>query len=154
MLQLLIMKDPMQGISSGEFIGRCRINADIGLISANSGPDVPSALAEGDGRHPIFSRQQTGSAEGVVDHVHRQSSVIGQKPPFPGGISRRRNISQEEGDQVFFVGFPVRPASFARFAIARQGCIECRSPTVIKVHGMDGYAPAILRYIYSHLVIS
>ena len=110
---------------------------------------MPSTLAEGDGRHPVFSQQQMGSAEGVVDHVNRESSAFERKPPFPEGISHRRNMGQEDRDQVIFVCFPVRAASFTRLAITRQGCIECRSASMLKTHGMDGYVLAIFLHIYS-----
>ncbi len=46
MLQLLVMEDPVQGVFSPEFLKRCRIDADIGLIPAKGGPDFPSTLAE------------------------------------------------------------------------------------------------------------
>jgi hypothetical protein len=60
-------------------------------------------------------------------------------------------VIQEDGDQMVLVSCPVRPASFEGFTIAWQGCIECRSPSMIKTHCMDGYALAILRHIHSHL---
>jgi hypothetical protein len=56
MLKLLWMEDPVKGVFSLEFIGPCHIDADIRLISTESGPDFSSTLAEGDGRTPIFSQ--------------------------------------------------------------------------------------------------
>jgi len=138
MLQLQVMKDSVQGVFSLEFIGCCRIDADIGLIAAKGGPDVPSTFAEGDGRHPIFSSQQMGSAEGVVDYLHWESSALARRAVFPEGISRRHGVLQEDGDQVIPGFRPVRPAPLEGFAVTRQGCVECRSATMIKVHGMDG----------------
>jgi len=151
MLQFLVMKDPVQGVFSLEFIGRCHINADIGLIPTKSGPDFPSTLAEGDGRAPIFSQQEMGPAERAVDHVNFENSSIEQMSKFPGGTFHRRNVIQEDGDQMILVSCPVRPASFEDFVVTWQGCIECRAPSMIKTHGMDGYALAILRHIPSHL---
>jgi hypothetical protein len=54
MLKLLRLEDPVKGISTLEFIGPCHINADIGLIATERRPDVPSTLAERDGRTPNF----------------------------------------------------------------------------------------------------
>jgi hypothetical protein len=56
MLKLLCMEDPVKGVFSLEFIGPCHIDADIRLISTESGPNFSSPLAEGDGRTPIFSQ--------------------------------------------------------------------------------------------------
>jgi hypothetical protein len=49
------MEDPVKGVLSLEFIGPCHVNAYIRLIYTESSPDFSSALAEGDGRTPIFS---------------------------------------------------------------------------------------------------
>jgi hypothetical protein len=92
-----------------------------------------------------------GPAERAVDHVNGESSSIERMPVFPEGTFHRRNVIQEDGDQVILVSCPIRPASFEGFAITWQGCIECRSPSMIKTHGMDGYALAILPHIHSHL---
>jgi hypothetical protein len=56
MLKLLCMEDPVKGVFSLEFIGPCHIDADIRLISTESGPNSSSPLSEGDGRTPIFSQ--------------------------------------------------------------------------------------------------
>jgi hypothetical protein len=63
MFKLFRMEDPVKRVFSSEFIGPCHINAYIGRISGESGPDFSSPLAEGDGRTPIFSQQEMGSAE-------------------------------------------------------------------------------------------
>jgi len=151
MLQLLVMKDPVYGVLALEFIGRCHIDANIGLVPTKSGPDFPSTLAEGDGPALIFSQQETGPAEPVADHMNWESSSIGRMPVFPEGTFQRHSVIQQDGDQDILVSCPVRPASFEGFAITWQGCIECRSPSMIKTHGMDAYALAILRHIHSHL---
>jgi hypothetical protein len=134
-----------------EFIGRCHINADIGIIPTKSGPDFASTLAEGDGRDPIFPQQEIRFSERAVDYVNWESGSIERMPAFPEGTFHRHNVIQEDGDQVILVSWPVRPASFGDFAITWQGCIECRSPSMIKTHGMDGYALAILFHIHPHL---
>jgi hypothetical protein len=151
MLQLLIMEDPVQRVFSPEFLKRCRIDADIGLIPAKSGPDFPSTLAERDSRHSIFARQEMGPAQRAVDDANRQGNSITRMEAFPERVFLRRHVLQEDGDQVVPVSCRIRRGSFAGFALTRQGCIECRSSSLIKVHGMDGYAPAIPRHIHSHL---
>jgi hypothetical protein len=63
MFKLLRMEDPGKGVFSLEFIWPCHIDADIGRISAESGPDFSSPLAEGYGRPPVSSHQEMGPAE-------------------------------------------------------------------------------------------
>lgn len=142
------MKDPVTGVSSLKFIGRCYIDADIGCIPAKCGPDFPATLAEGDGRTPMFSQQEMGPAERVADHVNGKRSAFERKPAFPKRTIHPRNVIQQEGDQAILIFFPVRPAPFVVFTINRQGCIECRSPAMIKTHGMDGNGLAILPPIH------
>jgi hypothetical protein len=71
------MEDTMKWVFSVEFIGPCRINADIRLISGESGPDFSSTLAEGDGRTPVFSQPEMGPAKQVADHLNGESSSVG-----------------------------------------------------------------------------
>jgi hypothetical protein len=145
------MKDPVTGVSSLKFIGRCYIDADIGCIPAKCGPDFPATLAEGDGRTPMFSQQEVRPAEWVADHVNGKRSAFERKPAFPKRTIHPRNVIQQEGDQAILIFFPVRPAPFVVFTITRQGCIERGSPAMIKTHGMDGNALAILTHVHSNL---
>jgi hypothetical protein len=52
MSKLIWMEDPVKRVFPLKFIDPCHVNADIGLISREGGPDFSSALAEGDGRSP------------------------------------------------------------------------------------------------------
>jgi len=70
MLKLLRMKDPVKGVFSVKFIGPRRIDADIGLISTESGPQSSAFLAEGDGRTPIVSQQEMGPAKRAADDLN------------------------------------------------------------------------------------
>jgi hypothetical protein len=78
MLKLLCMEDPVKGVFPLEFIGPCHIDADIRLISAESGPDFSSTLAEGDGRTPIVSQQEMGPAKQAADHLNGESRSVGR----------------------------------------------------------------------------
>ena len=97
MLQLLVMKDPVYGVFSLEFIGRCHIDANIGLVPTKSAPDFPSTLAEGNPRHPIFSRQEMGPAQRAVDDANRQGNSITRMEAFPEGVFLRHHVIQEDG---------------------------------------------------------
>jgi hypothetical protein len=83
MLKLLWMEDPVEGVFSLEFIAPCRIDADIGLICTESGPEVSSTLAEGDGRTLAFAQQEMGPAKRAADHLNGESSSAGGLAAFP-----------------------------------------------------------------------
>jgi hypothetical protein len=68
MLKLLWMEDPVKGVSSLEFIGPCHIDADIILMSAESGPYSSSTLAKRNG-WPLTFSQQLRPAKRVVDYL-------------------------------------------------------------------------------------
>ena len=63
MLKLQVIEYPVKGVFLLEFIGPRHIDADIGPVPAEGGPEVSSTFTEGDGRAPIFSQQQTGPAK-------------------------------------------------------------------------------------------
>jgi hypothetical protein len=142
MVHLLVMKNPVQGVCSVEFIGRCHINADIGSIPTQSGPDFPVTLAEGDGRTPNFSPQEMGPAQRSVSHLDGAYRPVAQGPVLSKGIFPRRNMLPEDGGQTILVGCPVSRASVAGFAITRQRGIECRFSLMAKTYGMDEYVQA------------
>ena len=113
MLQLLWMEDPVIGIFSGEFIGPCRIDADIGLISTESGPEGSLILAEGDGRTPIFSQHKLGPAKRTADHLNRECSPVGRLTVFPKRTFHRRKVIPQGADEAElfpapFVPYPLR----------------------------------------------
>jgi hypothetical protein len=137
MLKLPVMKDPVQGIFTVEFIGLCHIDADIGRIPANSGPDFSAAFAEGDGRAPTISQEEMGSAERAADHVNWERSPIERMPAFPERTFRRHNVIQQDGNQAILISSLVRIASFENLAVNGQGCIKCRSSSMRKIHGMN-----------------
>jgi hypothetical protein len=83
MLKLLAIEHPVKGVSLLEFIGPRHIDADIGLIPAEGGPDVSSTFTERDGRAPIFSQQEMGPAKWATDHVNGESSSMGGMKAFP-----------------------------------------------------------------------
>ena len=103
MLKLLVNENPVKGVFLLEFIGPRHINADIGLIPADGGPDVSSTFAEGDGRSPIFSQQEMGPAKRAADHVKGESSSVGGMKAFPKRASHRRQVIPQDICQVLLV---------------------------------------------------
>ena len=152
------MEDTVKGVISlefsFEFIWPCHINADIRLISTESGPDFSSTLAEGDGRTPIFSQQEMGPPQRAADHLNWESSSVGGLRAFPKRTFHRHKMIPQDGDQAVLVSCPVRSASFEGFGGTwpiGQGRIEDGSPSMNETHNMDGYSWAILCHIHSHL---
>jgi hypothetical protein len=154
MLKLLWMADPVQGVFSVKFISPCHIDADIRLISTESSPDFSSTVAEGDGRPPRFSQQETGPAKQVADHLNWESSPIRGLTAFPKRTFHRHKVIPQDGDKAVFVPILVRPTFFKGFGGTwriGQRCIEDGSPSINETHGMDGYSLAILCHLHSHL---
>jgi hypothetical protein len=150
-LKLLWMEDPVIGVFSVEFIGPCHIDADIGLISRESGPGVSSILAEGDGRTPIFSQLQMGPAEQAADHLNGESGPVGRLTVFPKRTFHRRKVIPQGADEAVPVPCLVRSTPLEGFVGTGHGCIEDGSPSMNGTHGMDGYFVVILFHIHSHL---
>ena len=115
MLKLLWIEDPVKGVFALEFIGPCRIDADIRLISTESSPDFSSTVAEGDGGTPIFSQQEMGPAKRAVDHLNWDSSVVGGLGAFPKRIFYRQKVIAQGGDEAVLVFCPDRPTPFEGF---------------------------------------
>jgi len=137
MLKLLRMEDPVQGVFSLEFIRPCHIDADIRLISAESGPDFSSTLAEGYGRTPIVSQQEMGPAKQAADHLNGESSSVGKWTGFPKRAFRRYKVLPQGGDEAALVLCAACPASFEGFGCTWCGRIEDGSPSMNETHGMN-----------------
>jgi hypothetical protein len=128
----------VKGVFSLEFIGPCHINADIRLISTESGPDLSSTLAEGDGRTPIFSQQEMGPAKQAADHLNWKSSAVGRLTAFPKRTFHRHKVIPQGGDEAMLGLISVRPLSLGGFGVAWQGCIEDRPSSRNGIHRMNG----------------
>jgi len=103
MLKLLVMENPVKGVFLLELIGPRRIDADIGLIPAEGGPDVSSTFTEGDSRAPIFSQQEMGPAKRAADHVKGESSSVGGMKAFPKRAPHRCQVIPQGRYQALLV---------------------------------------------------
>jgi len=95
MLKLTVMEHPVIGVFLWEFIGPRHIDADIGLIATECGPEVSSTFTEGDGRAAIFSQQEMGPAKRAADHVNGESSSVGGMTLPKRAFHRHQMIPQE-----------------------------------------------------------
>jgi hypothetical protein len=77
-VKLLFVEDPVHGVAYLEFSASGHIDADIRLVGTEGGPDFFARRAEGDGRAPVFSRQEMGPAQRIVDQVNRECGQVGE----------------------------------------------------------------------------
>jgi len=138
MVKLFRMEDPVKGVVSLEFIGPCHIDADVGLISRERGPDISTTLAEGDGRTPRFSHQKLGSAKLAGYHLNREISFVGSMTAFPERTSPSHKVIPQGGDEAKLGFFSVRPMSFGGFGGKWHGCIEDGPSSMNEAHGLNG----------------
>ncbi|OGW26972.1 MAG: hypothetical protein A2X56_06685 [Nitrospirae bacterium GWC2_57_13] len=144
MVKLLWMEDPVKGVFSLEFIGPCRINADIRPICTESGPDFSSTLAEGDGRTPLFSQQEMGPAEQAADDLNRESGSVGETTVRPGRTFHPRKMLQQNRYQMNLICRPACSVTCDGFSDTGRARIQDGSSLLRKTYGLDGYFLAIL----------
>ena len=151
MFKLLVMEHPVKGVSLLEFIGPRHIDADIGPIRAEGGPDVPSTFAEGDGLGPGILPTAAGASQAGLGPrawckqlCRRDESISSEGSPLPPGdptgvISGGAGLLTRWSDVL------------RRLRWLQQGCIEDRSPSMSETHSMDGYVLVIFRHLHSNL---
>jgi len=151
LLKLVCMEDPVNGVVSLEFIGPCHVDAYLRLISAESGPDLSSALAEGDGRTPGGPHQEMGLPERAADHLKGERSPVGGMTVFPERTFHRCKMTPQDGDETVSGPASLSGCSRSRGGgdVMRQGRIQDGSPLMSERYGMGGYPLAILYHIHS-----
>jgi len=92
MLKLLLIKNPVKGIVSLEFISPRHINANIGLISTESGPYVSSTRAERDGGPPIITHHKMRLAQQAANYPNGERSAIGRLIAIPQRSFQNRYV--------------------------------------------------------------
>jgi hypothetical protein len=115
MEKLFRMEDPVNGVATLKFLVPCRVDADFRFISRESGPDFSSTLAEGDGRTPIFSHQETGPAKQAPYHLNRESISVGVLIALPQRTFHSHKMIPQGGDEAVLGFFSVRPMSLGGF---------------------------------------
>ena len=95
LVKLLYVEDPVHGVAFLEFGASGHIDADIRLVATEGGPDFFARRAEGDGRAPVFSQQEMGPAQRIVDQSEsgvrlcwRNGGVSKEDFPSPEGVPR------------------------------------------------------------------
>jgi len=76
LVKLPYVEDPVHGVAFLEFGASGHIDADILLVAAEGGPDFFALRAEGDSRAPMFSHQEMGPAQRIVDQPNRECDPV------------------------------------------------------------------------------
>src|SRR5450756_507316 len=153
LLKLLCIKDSVKGVFSLKFGGLCHVDAHIGLIPTEGGPDFPSTFAEGDGRPPMCTQPEMGLAKRIADHLNRERCSVGGKAGCPERTVHRHKMIPQDGDQAVPGFFSIRLIFLGGFGVTWQGCIEDRPTSMNGIHRMDGCSCAILCHIHFHLSV-
>jgi hypothetical protein len=127
MVKLCWLKNPVKGVFTLKFIGPSHIDADIGLIVTECGPDCSATLAEGDGWTRISTHQEMRPAELAADYLNRQSLHVGGLTALPTRTFRDRKVIPKTGDEAV-----------PGIAVPWQGGIKDRTASVKEMHGMNG----------------
>ena len=132
LVKLLYVKDPVHGVAFLEFGASRRIDADFRLVATEGGPDFFARRAEGDGRAPVFSQQEMGPAQRIVDQLNRECDPVGEK------------VFAEDGDEPATVFRSTGYASAGGCGVPWHGGIEDEAPARNETHSLDDDFPAIL----------
>jgi hypothetical protein len=127
MVKLCWLENPVKGVFTLKFVGPCRIDADIGLIVTECGPDCSATLAEGDGWTRKSSHQEMRPAELAADDLKKQNLPVGGWTALPTRTFRNRKVIPKTGDEAV-----------PGFVAPWQAGIENRPASVQETHGMHG----------------
>ena len=134
LVKLLYVEDPVHGVAFLEFGASGHIDADIRFVAAEGGPDFFAGRAEGDGRAPVFSHQEVGPAQRIVDQPNRECDPVGEVEVFP-----------EEGDETATDFRPTGYGSGEGCGVPLHGGIEDDTPARNETHRLNETFLAILR---------
>ena len=150
LVKLLYVEDPVHGVSILEFGASGHIDADIRLVAAKCGPDFFARRAEGDGRAPVFSHQEMGPAQRIVDQLNREYDPVGEMGTFPKRTFLRPKVFPEDGGKPPTVFRPTGYASDGGCGVPWHGGIEDDTPARSETHSPNDSFLAILRYGRPH----
>jgi len=151
LMKLLYVEDPVHGVPFPEFGASGHIDADIRRVAAEGGPDFFARHAEGDGRAPVFSHQEMGPAQRIVDQLNRECDPVGEMGAFPKWTFLRPKVLPEDGDEPATVFGPTGTASTGGCRAPWHGGIEDDTPARNETHSLNDSSLAILRDGRPHL---
>jgi len=123
LVKLLYVEDPVHGVAFLEFGASGHIDADIRRIAAEGAPDFFARRAEGDGRAPVFSHQEMGPAQRIVDQPDRECDPAGEMGAFPKRTFLRPKVFPEDGDEPPTIFRPTGYASGGSCGVPWHGGI-------------------------------
>jgi hypothetical protein len=90
----------VHGVAFLEFGAPGHIDADIRLVATEGGPDFFARCAEGDGRAAVFSQQEMGPAQRIVDYLNRERGSARERGSFPKRTFLRPKVFPEDSDEL------------------------------------------------------
>ncbi len=150
LVKLPYVENPVHGVAFLEFGASGHIDADIRLVAAEGGPDFLALRAEGDSRAPMFSHQEMGPAQRVVDQPNRECDPVREMGAFPKKTFLCPKVFPEDGDEPPTVFRPTGCASGGGYGVPRHGGIEDDAPARNETHRLNDSFLAILRYGRPH----
>ena len=151
LVELLSVEDPVYGVAFLKLGASGHIDADIRLVATEGGPDFFARRAEGDGRAPVFSRQEMGPAQRIVDDLNRDCDSVGEMGAFPKRTFLRPKVFPEDGDEPALVFRPTGRASGGGCGVPWHRGIEDDAPARNETHGLHDDFLAILCHGCPHL---
>lgn len=144
LVKLLCVEDPVHGVAFLEFGASGHIDADIRLVATEGGPDFFARRAEGDGRAPVFSQQEMGPAQRIVDQLNRECDSVGEMGVFPKRAFLRPKVFPEKGGEPATVFRLTGSASGGGCGVPWHGGIEDDAPARNETHSLNDSFLAIL----------
>ncbi len=151
LVKLLNVEDPVHGVTILEFGASGHIDADSRVVVTEGGPDFFARRAEGDGRAPLFSQQETRPTQRIVDYLNRDCDSVGEMGAFPERTSLRPKVLPEDGDEPTTVFRPNGRGSAGACGVPWHGGIEDNAPARNETHGLNDDFLAILCHGCPHL---
>ena len=144
LVKLLYVEDPVHWIAFLEFGASGHIDADIRVVATEGGPDFFARRAEGDGGALVFSQQEMGPAQHIVDDLTRECDSVGEMGAFPKWTFLRPKVFPEDADEPATAFRPTGRASGAVCGVPWHGGIEDDASARNWTHGVNDYFSAIL----------
>jgi hypothetical protein len=94
----------------------------------------------------VFSQQEMGPAQRIVDYLNRGCGSVGKMGAFPKRSFRRAKVFPEGSDEPATSFRPSGRASRRGCGVSRRGGIQDDAPARNETHGLHEYLLAILRH--------
>jgi hypothetical protein len=99
----------------------------------------------------VFSQQELGPAQRIVDYLNRECGSARERGAFPKRTFHRPKVLPEGGDKLAAVFRPTGGAPGGRCGVPWRGSKEDDGPARNETRGLNDYFPLILCHGCPHL---